>query len=86
MALSHRQCVSQELLASQAWEWFRSVGSPKLWLAPMVGQSEVAFRMLARKYGATMCSTEVLPMQASGHVFQNIAERRPLILYWELSR
>jgi hypothetical protein len=51
--------ISAEQLTAEAWQWFESVGKPKYWLAPMVGQSECAFRMLSRKYGATMCSTEV---------------------------
>ena len=53
------QASLAERHASEAWKWFKSVGSPKFWLAPMVGQSECAFRMLVRNYGATMCSTEV---------------------------
>jgi hypothetical protein len=31
--------------AAAGWAWFESVGSPRYWLAPMVGQSEAAFRM-----------------------------------------
>ena len=34
-------------------------GSPILAMAPMVGQSERPFRMLCRKYGATVCWTEM---------------------------
>lgn len=48
------------LHVQEAWEWFRSVGSPKFWLAPMVGHSDPAFRMLARKHGVHICHTEMI--------------------------
>lgn len=35
-------------------------GYPCHWLAPMVGQSEAAFRMLCRQYGTTLCSTPMI--------------------------
>ena len=31
------------------WDWYRSIGSPRWVLSPMVGQSELAFRMLVRE-------------------------------------
>jgi hypothetical protein len=45
---------------AEAWRWFESVGTPKFWLAPMVGHSDPAFRMLARSYGANICHTEMI--------------------------
>ncbi|KAJ1487744.1 dihydrouridine synthase-domain-containing protein [Baffinella frigidus] len=47
--------------AASGWAWFESVGKPEYWLAPMVGQSETAFRMLCRTRGkGMMCSTEMV--------------------------
>ena len=34
-----------------AWRWWRSVGSPRFVCAPMVNQSELAWRELVRGYG-----------------------------------
>lgn len=43
--------------ASKAWEFFRSIGSPQLHVAPMVDQSELPFRMMCRANGATCAYT-----------------------------
>ena len=45
---------------SKGWRFFRSLGSPKLWLAPMVDQSELPFRMLCREYGVDGAYTPML--------------------------
>eukprot|EP00891_Asterochloris_glomerata_P000585 jgi/Astpho2/585/fgenesh1_pm.00013_%23_6_t len=46
--------------AAAAWQFWRSIGSPKFHVAPMVDQSELAFRMLCRKYGSTAAYTPML--------------------------
>ncbi|KAL2630289.1 hypothetical protein R1flu_014975 [Riccia fluitans] len=43
-----------------AWEHWRRLGAPKLHVAPMVDQSELPFRMMCRKYGATAAYTPML--------------------------
>lgn len=48
----------------ESWNWFRSIGSPKLWLAPMVDYSDTAFRLLARRCGAQICHTQMLDPQS----------------------
>lgn len=48
----------------ESWSWFRSIGSPKLWLAPMVDYSDTAFRLLARRCGAQICHTQMLDPQS----------------------
>ena len=45
--------------SARAWRWYASMGSPKRVLAPMVGQAELAFRQLVRRYG---CDLAVTPM------------------------
>ncbi|KAF4661949.1 tRNA-dihydrouridine(16/17) synthase [NAD(P)(+)]-like protein [Perkinsus chesapeaki] len=42
------------------YDWWRSIGSPRYVTAPMVDQSELAFRMMTRKYGAELCYTPMM--------------------------
>jgi hypothetical protein len=53
-------------------EWFKSIGSPKRVVAPMVDASELAYRMQCRKHGAQLIYTQMF----SSHMFVESAEYR----------
>jgi hypothetical protein len=65
--------------------WYRSLGSPAYILSPMVGQSELAFRMLCRNHGVQLAytpmfiSSEFVKSAAyRGRVWHTCPEDRPL--------
>eukprot|EP01024_Parvocaulis_polyphysoides_P059089 TRINITY_DN6378_c0_g2_i3.p1 TRINITY_DN6378_c0_g2~~TRINITY_DN6378_c0_g2_i3.p1 ORF type:complete len:407 (+),score=52.41 TRINITY_DN6378_c0_g2_i3:74-1222(+) len=60
----------------KSWDWYNSIGAPKLFVAPMVDGSELPFRMLCRHYGAQAAYS---PMYNSGIFIRNKTYRR---LYW----
>jgi len=41
----------------RAWAWWVSVGNPRFIMAPMVGQSDLPYRQLVRRYGVGLCYT-----------------------------
>lgn len=69
------------------FDFYRSIGSPVKLVAPMVDASELAWRMLGRRYGADLCYT---PMLHSGvfvrdkkyrvDALQTCPQDRPLIV------
>eukprot|EP00939_MAST-03C_sp_MAST-3C-sp1_P002904 g2904.t1 len=52
----------EKLSSKRRTQFVRDVQSGKMkrWCAPMVGASELAFRMFVRKYGADVCSTPMI--------------------------
>jgi len=44
----------------RGWKLWESIGSPRFICAPMVDQSELAFRMLCRRYGCTLAYTPMI--------------------------
>jgi len=47
-------------MQSSGYQFYKSIGMPKTICAPMVEQSELAFRMLVRRYGTDHCYTPML--------------------------
>lgn len=79
--------VSKEEHFKKTWEFFDSIGRPKYICAPMVDQSELAFRMLCRQHGTQLCYTPMLHSRLTvedknylSANFSTCKEDRPLII------
>lgn len=69
------------------YEFWRKIGSPKLVVAPMVDNSELAYRLLTRKYGAQLVYTQMFNAYSFVHskdlrksLFDTCPEDRPLVV------
>jgi len=69
------------------YAFYKAINEPKHIAAPMVDQSELAFRMLTRKYGAQLCYTPMLHAKMmvidksyKKFNFTTCAQDRPLIV------
>ena len=69
------------------YAFFDRIGRPKYITAPMVDHSELSYRMLTRKYGATLTYTQMFSSNCFAQsqlvrdqLFQTCAEDRPLIV------
>ena len=73
--------------ATDPYEFYNKVGRPKYFVAPMVDQSELPYRMLTRKYGADICYTPMFHAKLfsqdpkyRNNMFQPCAQDRPLVV------
>mmetsp|Transcript_25037 Transcript_25037/g.64633 ORF Transcript_25037/g.64633 Transcript_25037/m.64633 type:complete len:452 (-) Transcript_25037:179-1534(-) len=78
--------IAPSAAGARAYAFWKGVGEPRTILAPMVNQSELAFRMLARRHGAPLCFTQMLPAGVfveqktyRSDAFERHAADRPLI-------
>ena len=69
------------------YDFYNSIGAPKYIVAPMVDQSDLPFRLLCKKYGATLGYTPMLHSRLmletkrayKEKFFQTCPEDRPFI-------
>ena len=53
---------------------YKAMGNPTKVVAPMVDASELAWRMMSRKYGADLCFTPMLHSGITTYDFQKYAQ------------
>ncbi|TMW59268.1 hypothetical protein Poli38472_004337 [Pythium oligandrum] len=82
-----RQEKRMRMTRLRGYEFFRAIGSPQRVVAPMVDQSELAFRMLTRRHGAELCYTPMFhsrlfaeSAEYRAKMFEKHIKDRPLIV------
>lgn len=59
-AVSRRLHHVTNICKRNSSDWFQRIGSPTFISAPMVGQSDLAFRALTRLHGSQLCFTQMI--------------------------
>lgn len=87
LAMEQQPVTKQKL---SGYDFFRSIGSPKHIVAPMVDQSEHAWRILSRRYNSHLCFTPMFHARLfsdpdNGHKYRQEQwstdkEDRPLVV------
>lgn len=64
-----------------SWEFYRSIGSPRRVVAPMVDQSELAWRILSRRYGSDLVYTPMI----NAKLFADENSKKKKVKYQEVN-
>lgn len=78
---------NEKLDDKDPFSFYNKIGRPKYFVAPMVDQSELPYRMLTRKYGAQVCYTPMYHARLfatcgryRAQMFKPCPEDRPLVV------
>lgn len=63
-----------------------TLGSPKYFMAPMVGASELPFRMMGRKYGCDLCYTPMVSAKSIVRSFEENGNLNDRLRFHKLDR
>ncbi|GAC98979.1 potential tRNA dihydrouridine synthase [Pseudozyma hubeiensis SY62] len=64
-----------------SWDFYRSIGSPQRIVAPMVDQSELAWRILSRRYGSDLVYTPMI----NAKLFADESSKKKKVKYQEVN-
>ena len=66
--------------------YHQTLGAPKYVMAPMVGGSELPFRMMGRKYGCDLCYSPMVSSLSIIETFKKYGNLNERLLFHELDR